>query len=219
MTRMPRRSTLALWTWAAVTAAACGSTTPSGAPSSSPTSSVIPTAEASATTSPPTLANETPNASASSALACPVAAQTGLLPSDRVVDLAVASTSTDDLVTFVFAAPSTPGPAGPARGTLDAIQPPFSRAGSGQPIDLLGEHAVQVRFTGMTIATDSGEATYRGPQDVKPSLPALREAIQYDASEGVVGWYVGYDGPGCVTLSRNGNDVTVRIAHPEAPAG
>lgn len=215
---MPRHTILLLWIGTALTAA-CGSTTPSGAPSSSPTSSVVPTAHASATTSPPTLANETPNASASSALACPVTPQTGLLPSSRLVNLAISATSTYDLVTFVFAAPSTRGPAGPPRGTLDAVQSPFSHAGSGQPIDLLGEHAVLVRFTGMTIAAESGESVYNGPDDVRPSLPSLREAIQFDASEGVIGWYVGYDGTGCVTLSRNGNDVTVRIAHPEAPAG
>jgi hypothetical protein len=167
----------------------------------------------------PTNATGTPSASASaSSSACAVTAQTGLLPSDRLVDLAISSTPTQDLVTFVFAA-SSPGPAGPPRGSLDAAQPPFTRAGSGQPIELVGEHAVQVRFTGMTIASETGESVYRGPDDPKPNLPALREAIQYDASEGVIGWYIGYDGSGCVTLTRNGTNVTVMISHPEAPAG
>jgi hypothetical protein len=144
--------------------------------------------------------------------------QTGLLPSDRLVDLAVSSTATHDLLNFVFAA-STPGPAGPPRGTLEPAAPPFSFAGSGLEFTLLGQHTVQLRFSGMTIASESGEATYRGPMDVKPDLTVLREAIQYDASEGIVGWYVGYDGLGCVTLVRDGNDVTVLIAHPDAPAG
>jgi hypothetical protein len=135
------------------------------------------------------------------------------------VGLAVSSTPTDDLVTFIFATQGTPGPAGSPRGTLSVAQPPFSHAGSGQPIDLLGEHAVQVRFTGMTLSSDTGEATYTGPTEVKPNLPALGEAIQYDASEGVIGWYIGWNGPGCITLTRTGNNVTVRVAHPEAPAG
>jgi hypothetical protein len=37
--------------------------------------------------------------------------------------------------------------------------------------------------------------------------------VLYDASEGIVGWYIGYDGPGCVTLARVGSAVTVTIAH------
>ncbi len=220
MTRVPRRAMLALCASFALTAATCAPTTPSETPSPSPTSSIAPTAGSSVTSSASTNATETPSASASaSSPACAVTAQTGLLPSDRLIDLAISSTPTHDLITFVFAGASSPGPAGPPRGTLDAVNPPFSHAGSGQAINLLGEHAVQVRFTGMTIASESGEAVYKGPDDAKPNLPALREAIQYDASEGVIGWYVGYGGPGCVTLSRNGNDVTVMIAHPEAPAG
>lgn len=217
---MPRHTILLLWIGAALTAAACGSTTPTGVASPSPTPSTAQTAHPSVTPSASTSAGETPKASASPfpSPACPVTAQTGLLPSDRLVDLAISATPTHDLITFVFADPASPGPAGPPHGTVDAIQPPFSYAGSGQPIDLHGEHAVQVRFTGMTIASESGESTYHGPQKVEPNLPALQEAIQYDASEGVIGWYVGYNGPGCVTLSRNGNDVTVKIAHPDAPA-
>jgi hypothetical protein len=137
-----------------------------------------------------------------------------VLPSDRLVGLSVASTPTQDLLTFVFATGSAPGPGGPPQGTLTAATPPFSFAGSGQGIALLGGHAVQLRFSGMTIADEAGGATYRGPTDVKPDRPALREAIQFDASEGIVGWYVGYDGSGCVTLVREGNNVTVMIAHP-----
>jgi hypothetical protein len=145
--------------------------------------------------------------------------QTGLLPSDRLVDITVSSTPTHDLLTFVFATGSAPGPGGPPQGALTAAQPPFSFAGSGQQFALLGRHAVQLRFSGMTVADESGRATYQGPTDLKPNLPSLREAIQYDASEGIVGWYVGYDGPGCVTLVREGSEVTLMLAHPEAPAG
>ena len=65
----------------------------------------------------------------------------------------------------------------------------------------------------MSLQNDAGEETYAGPAEVKPALPALRHAVLYDASEGVVGWYVGYDGPGCVTLARVGTTVTVTIAH------
>jgi ABC-type amino acid transport substrate-binding protein len=217
-----RRATPALSMTLALMLAACATASP--APTASPgpstgapaTETAAPSATRSSGVSPAASATTSPSASA---LACPVTPQTGLLPSDRLVDLAISSTPTQDLLTFVFAAPSSPSPAGPARGTLDAAKPPFSFAGSGLPIDLLGQHAVQIRFSGMTIASESGEATYHGPVIAKPHLVALREAVQFDASEGIVGWYVGYDGPGCVALVREGNDVTVSIAHPEAPAG
>ena len=145
--------------------------------------------------------------------ACAVTPQSGLLPSDHLVDLTISTTPTQDLATFVFAPQGAPSPAGAPRGTLDVAKPPFSFAGSGQTFELLGEQAVQVRFSGMVIADESGQANYRGPQDVKPALPALREIVQYDASEGIVAFDLGYDGPGCVTLSRDGNGVTVAVAH------
>jgi len=226
-----RRATPRVAIALALTLAACGPTNPAPAatpsPSPSPVASAQSTASATATaTAAPSpsgpagsspITGPTPSAPAA-AVACPVDRQSGLLPSDRLVDLAISSTPTHDLLTFVFV-PSSPSPAGPARGTLEAASSPFSHAGSGSPIDLLGQHAVRLRFSGMTIASESGEATYHGPNDARPDLPALREAIEYDASEGIVGWYVGYDGPGCVTLVRDGNDVTVMIANPEVPAG
>ena len=220
MIRTPRLATLALQVSLVVSVAACASSVPGPTASPSPSSASVETPGASPTASATTGAAETTTPSARpSALSCAAPTDTGLLPSDRLVDLAVSSTTTHDLVTFIFAVAAAPSPAGPARGTLSAARPPFSQAGSGQPIDLLGQHAVQVRFTGMTLASDTGEATYTGPTEVKPNLPAVREVIQYDASEGVVGWYIGWDGPGCVTLSRNGNEVTVSVGHPEAPAG
>ena len=224
MSQARRAMPVVLGVMVAFALAACASTpatTPPGtaAASSAPPSPVDTSRSPAPSSHPPTSSSTpVPTSPTVSAVACPVTRQTGLLPSDRLVDLAISSTPTDDLLTFVFAA-SPPGPGGPPRGTLDAASPPFSFAGSGQQFALLGQHAVQLRFSGMTIADESGQATYHGPADAKPGLPALREAIQYDASEGIVGWYVGYDGPGCVTLVRDGNDVTVMIAHPEAPAG
>ena len=33
--------------------------------------------------------------------------------------------------------------------------------------------------------------------------------VLFDESEGQMGWYIGYDGPACVTLTREGDDVLV----------
>jgi len=53
---------------------------------------------------------------------------------------------------------------------------------------MTGAHVVTVRFTGMSLQNDAGEETYTGLTEVKPGLVALRDAVVYDASEGVIGW-------------------------------
>lgn len=209
----------------AVLVAACGSAAPSVVPSRAPTSSPSAQPTSSATASAAVTASTTPSPSAvaspsiapsasASAAACAVGTQEGQLPSDRLVDMQVSSTAGADRVTFIFGNPSLPGPAGPPQGALQAAEPPFTYGASGEPIDLRGEHAIQVRFSGMSIANDVGQEVYTGPREVRPNLPALRHAILYDASEGIVGWYLGYDGGGCVTLAQSGNQVTVTIDHP-----
>jgi hypothetical protein len=165
--------------------------------------------------SPVASASPVPSGSSS---ACAVVTQTGLLPSDRLVNMVTDRTATHDLITFVFAT-STPGPGGPPRGTLEAAGPPFSYAGSGAPINLVGEHAIQVRFTNMTLASESGKPVYQGLARLLTNRPPFRDAILFDASEGVIGWYIGYDGPGCVTLERSGDNVTVMIELAGTPPG
>ena len=65
---------------------------------------------------------------------------------------------------------------------------------------MIGEHVLALRFTGMSLSNDVGQPTYDGPRELKPDLEALRHAVLFDASEGIVGWYIGYDGSGCPTL-------------------
>jgi len=40
---------------------------------------------------------------------------------------------------------------------------------------------------------------------------SLREVILFDESEGQIGWYIGYDGSSCVSVSREGDAVLVVI--------
>ena len=121
----PRRAGLALLL--AFATAACASTnpgvtaSPDVAVSTPRTSAAQSTGIASPAAEPSTSAGETqgPAASPSAPVsaACPTSNKTGLLPSDRLVDLAISATPTADLVTFVFAVPSAPTPAGSPRGT------------------------------------------------------------------------------------------------------
>lgn len=199
----------------AVVAGACGPSVPSAAPSI--TASLVPAITASPSVSTPIAspsAASTPIASPSAAGACPVVPQTGgQLPSDRIIDLQVAAGATADTLTFVFGPASLGGKVGAARGSLDAAQPPYAQAGSGAAVEVIGAHVIRVRFDGMSLQNDAGEEIYKGQAEIKPSFPALRDAVVFDSSEGVIAWYIGYDGTGCVTLARSGTRLTVTIAH------
>jgi hypothetical protein len=200
----------------ALVVAACSGATPSASPSASATS--LPSVAATAAPSPTPTPSPSPTASAApspsqAAEPCAVEPQTGSLPSDRFTSLVITSGPRADLLTFVFGNESLPGPAGPPTGSLEVALPPFTEAASGQPIDLLGQRAIAVRFSGMSLSNDVGQPTYDGPSEYKPNLPAVKDAVLFDASEGQIGWYVGYDGDGCVTLARVGKTITVSITH------
>ena len=192
---------------------------PASAPSSvapSPTATPEPGATAVVTPSPTAVPSAAPTATVApspSAVACAVKPADGQLPSDRVVSVKVSTSPTMDLVTFVFEVGSLT-PAGPPRGELTVAVPPFTYGSSGLPIDLKGQHALQVRMSAMSLYNDVGEPTFTGDPDIKVDLPALKQVVMYDASEGIAGWYIGYDGNGCVDLVRDGMNVTVTIAHP-----
>jgi hypothetical protein len=131
-----------------------------------------------------------------------------------MTDVKVSSTADADIITFVFGKSSLPGPAGQPRGDLAVAEPPYTEAGSGAAIKMQGEHVLQLRFIHMSLSADTGDPTYDGPRSFKPDLSVLRHAVEFDESEGQIGWYIGYDGPGCVTLGRDGDNVIVAFAHP-----
>ena len=197
---------------------ACGPAA-SPSPTSSPTAAAIivpsapplPTASStpSAVPTPAATALVTPSASAA---ACDVQAQTGLLPSDRLTGVEVLGTAGRDVVRFTFGEGSLE-PAGPATGHLDVASPPFTEAGSGAPIHLRGEHAVQVVFTGMSLQNDVGQPTFDGQREIVAgdASGGFRHAVLFDESEGRIAWYIGYDGPGCVTLTREGDTIVLAI--------
>jgi hypothetical protein len=145
---------------------------------------------------------------------CPVAGLTGRLPSNRLLDVTVASGETTDRVSFVFGS-QVSSPAGDPMGRVAQAEPPFSSAGSGAPIDVAGTRFLEIRFSGMVIAGEDGTPTFIGRRDQEVDFPALRQVTLYDESEGVVGWYVGFDGPGCATLTFDAGTsaVQLEIAH------
>lgn len=231
MTTLRRRLTvLGTMTVAIALLAGCTPATPSAKPSSAPSSSpsassspppsAAPTATGTASApaatpseGPSTRASSSPTASASAAVACPVASSSGRLVSDRLTNVVLSSTATSDVVTFVFGNPSIGNPGGPPQGSIEAASPPYTEAASGLPVELHGAHVAQVRFSGMSLSNDAGDLTYTGDPKFRPNMAALRDVVNMDMSEGVVGWYVAWDGPGCVTLASAARSVTLTIAH------
>jgi len=131
-----------------------------------------------------------------------------------MTDVRISSSVGSDVVMFVFGPSSLPvPPQGPSEGSIETAAPPYTQAASGLPVDVDGEHVVQIRFSGMSLANDVGQLTYDGPLAFRPDLPAVKSVVDYDLSEGVVGWYIGYDGDGCLTLSTDSSGVTVVIDH------
>jgi hypothetical protein len=202
-----------------VSLVACGNaaTTPAPTASTAPILTPSPPATSgpavSATPSPPLQPTLTPGDSVSaSATACAIESQTVVLPSDRMTNVEILGLPGRDVVRFSFG-PRSLEPTGPAKGTLDVATPPFTGGASGLPIDLGGEHALQVVFRGMSLQNDVGQLAYDGPREFAVTDPtrSLRHLVLYDESEGQLGWYVGYDGPSCATLTRNADTIELAL--------
>lgn len=222
MTPSPRRHRRAAAPFLAglLLVAACTQATPSPSPSPSASPSTAASASSGPSASPSAASTATPaptptaSPSPTPVADCVVQPQDGPLASDRMTDVKISSTDEADLITFVFGRMSLPGPGGQPEGDLKVAEAPYTQAGSGEAIDMQGDHVLQLRFTHMSLSADTGDLTYDGPGEFTPDLPVLRHAVMFDMSEGQIGWYLGYDGPGCVTLGRAGNDVTLSFARP-----
>lgn len=164
-----------------------------GAPTSAPSgSAAAPSGTAATATGTAAAPTGTPGGG------CPVAEQSGVLRSNRLLDMTIGSDALSDRITFQLGEPA-PEPLG-STGRLRAVVPPFSQGGSGLPVKVEGTRFVEVRLDGMLLAGEDGSPTYTGPTSVKPGLIALRQVEMTEAFEGVYVFVVGYDGSGCVSL-------------------
>jgi hypothetical protein len=217
LTHATRRSSLiaTVVLFAALAVAACDPRSAISTPSPSASPSPVASVASVAPSAPPSVAVTTPapGVTPGPSVACAVIPQTGTLPSDRVTGIQVLGLPGTDVVRFEFS-PGSLTPAGPPVGSLEAATPPFTEGASGLPIDLEGQHALQVVFRGMSLQNDVGQETYAGEREIRVTDPSrsLRHVVVFDESEGQMGWYLGYDGPACVTLAREGDDIVVSIA-------
>jgi len=100
--------------------------------------------------------------------------------------------------------------------TVESASPPFVHGASGLPLTVAGESFVRLTFREMIVADESGNATLTGPKDVLAAGAAVREAVETEAFEGVVGWIVGSVGPGCarVIVDPGGRRVLLDVRAP-----
>jgi hypothetical protein len=156
-----------------------------------------------------------PSASATDVVpdGCPIPTQTGVLPSDRLLDATIADIGASDRVVFRFGSAS--GEIADARGTLRRVEPPFFEDGSGAEVTVEGERFIEIRFDGLLIAGEDGSPTYQGERDRRPGMTAVRELAVIGEFEGVMTWIVGIRGRGCVTLGGDpaAGLVVIDIAH------
>jgi hypothetical protein len=197
-----------------VSACVAASPSPTPTPASSPTASpsasggslppATPTPTASATPSPTT--SPTPTGSAA-ACALPLP---GPLASDTLTGAALEK----DRLVFTFGSRPPEAVAQPVVGIVFA-EPPFSMAGSGQPVAVFGDRFLEVRMDGMVVARPNGDPVFKGERDLRLAGGTIPEAVMVDESEGVVTWIVGLSGSGCPTIraeTSGGTRLIVELA-------
>jgi hypothetical protein len=190
-----RRIALA-WAVVAVVVGACASAS-SPAPSTSAPASGVPSASATLPV----------------ADGCVIPTQTGVLPSDRLVDARIEAAGASDRITFRFGSPS--GEIAESRGTLRRVEPPFFEDGSGAEVTVEGDRFIEIRFDGLLIVGEDGVPTFQGERDRRLGMTAITEVAVIGEFEGVMTWIVGFRGLGCVTLGGDpaAGLVTVDIGH------
>jgi hypothetical protein len=88
-------------------------------------------------------------------------------------------------------------------------------AGSGQPFTVQGERFLKVRMDGMVVGHPDGSPVYEGQRVLRLQGGTIPQAVLFDDFEGVVGWIVGLEGPGCPTIRREtagGEHLVIELA-------
>ena len=100
------------------------------------------------------------------------------------------------------------------RGRSRSTTPPYTQAGSGAAIVMIGRPCPAGPLQRDVAAERHRTADlFRSGRD--PSRASLPSGTQSCSTRprAIVGWYVGYDGSGCVSFARDGNDITLTIDH------
>jgi hypothetical protein len=206
--------TVALLT-VALLAGCGGAASPSPAGSPSP-ASPSPVASPSPSPGPSPAISPSPAPSAAQSVAaspspCAAIAQSGPIRSESLTDVQVVWRGNDSRVIFVLGPPDPDWPAGQPIGDFADAEPPFDRTASGQPIEVPGDHHIRVRLENMKIVDADGDIVYDGPDRITPDQGPIRAVVQEEAFEGVVSWIVGFDGPGCPSVTVSDDRIVVSV--------
>jgi hypothetical protein len=144
-----------------------------------------------------------PAAAAPAAFSCSSASGTlgGLAVLQHVTATAE---SGNDRIVFEFATLGAPAGVG-ATYAVSAATPPFSEGASGKPLAVAGQSFVTVKFHNGYLVDPvnlPAQATYTGPQDLKPGLPLLTEAVVSDSFEGYLTWILGLQRKACWQVTQ-----------------
>lgn len=189
------------------------SPSPSPAPTMSPTAtpaasvpSLVPSSPALSPT--PTASPTIPPPSVSP-IACTLP-----LPGPLASDTLTGATLEADRLVLTFGSRPPEAIAQPVIG-ITFVEPPFSMAGSGQPVGVTGDRFLKIRMGGMVVARPNGDPVFSGDRDLRVAGGTIPQAVMVDESEGVVTWIVGLSGSGCPMISRDtsgGERLVVRVA-------
>jgi hypothetical protein len=175
-----------------------GSPEPSGSPAGGGTT---PSAAPGSPSLPPSVAPSPSPSASSSPVACTLPLP-GPLASDTLLDAKLEHGPTADRLVFTFGTRPPEAIAEPTIGIVFA-EPPFSMAGSGEPVSVTGDRFLKVRMDGMVVARPDGAPVYLGQRDLLLTGGTIPEAAMTDEFEGVVTWIVGLSGSGCPTVVRD----------------
>lgn len=126
----------------------------------------------------------------------------GPLASDTLVDAELVGGTTSDRLVFTFGTRPPEAIAQPSIG-IGFADPPFSMAGSGEPVVVSGDRHLKVRMDGMVVAHPDGAPVYDGQRVLTLPGGSIPNAAMTDEFEGVVTWIVGLAGSGCPTITSS----------------
>jgi hypothetical protein len=130
----------------------------------------------------------------------------------KLTGLTVTNQGSFDRVTFTLR-DGIPGYA------VEYVGRPVLQDASGQPIEVAGDHVLQVTLSGASGVDLSGgkmTATYTGPTRIAGTTPAIAEIVRRGDFEDVLSWVIGTHGQPAFTVSTDpaAGTVVVDLAHP-----
>jgi hypothetical protein len=201
---------MAVLVFAAVAmAVACGDDdeeAPSATGTASPTSTAEPTLTPASVTASPT--EEPFSGGRDPVAATPVAGLTAAL----LLDIRTGEHAGFDRITFEFDGVGLPG------YDVRYADPPIMYDPRGEPMEIDGTAFIVVRMEPAAgHDPDTGDETYFGPLELKPSLPSLLEAERVGDFEGVLSWALGLSGEVDfrVTALENPPRLVIDVGHEE----